>query len=509
MSREADRIKEAQEILRAEVHAPKNEQAERVERIARAALAERERRAREALRLEGVIASYRESCLDFIQTCVVIEDPQQEPSEVPFILWPDQRKLLQSFIDDRLQIVLKSRQIGISWLACAYALWLLLFFNGKVVLLFSQGQSEADELLRRVRLMYDRLPDDLRNALPQLVSPSGSRLHWMNGSRVLSLPATLKAGRTFTASLVIMDEAAHMEYAETLYTALKPTIDGGGKLIIISTANGIGNLFQQLWQSAQEMTTDFVPHFLSWQSRPGRDTKWYQNIVAEALGNLPLVRQEYPSDPEEAFQATGQERFLPSISLWDRCRAVPPPWGPRAPVILALDAAIGRKESPSDCFAIVAVSRDPMNRETVWVRYAQAWSVRAGLKLEFRSGDPLNPGPEDIVEKLCKEFNVVCICYDVYQLADFANRHMKKERIWYEEFSQASGRLKSDRMLLTLIHEKRVLHQGEPDLRQHILNADRKVSDTSAMRIIQGARGHVDLAVALSMAAYTILELNI
>src|SRR5436309_8810036 len=111
-----------------------------------------------------------------------------------------------TLMTSRLVIILKARQLGISWLCCAYGLWLCMFQPGKLVLLFSQGQAEADEMLRRVRSMYDRLPDWLRRQCPLAREPNTSEMEWANGSRVKSLPATQKAGRSLTASLVIFDE---------------------------------------------------------------------------------------------------------------------------------------------------------------------------------------------------------------------------------------------------------------------------------------------------------------
>ena len=61
-----------------------------------------------------------------------------------------------------------------------------------------------------------------------LNSKKSLEIEWANGSRVKSLPATRHAGSSWTASLVIMDEAAKIQWANDLYTALKPTIDGGG-----------------------------------------------------------------------------------------------------------------------------------------------------------------------------------------------------------------------------------------------------------------------------------------
>jgi hypothetical protein len=248
----------------------------------------------------------------FIDGFGVIDDAQGHGDgggTMPFALWPSQIGVMWSLMTERLVLILKARQLGISWLCCGYALWFCLFQAGKTVLLFSKGQDEANELLRRVKVLYERLPAWLRSAAPQLARPANTQeMVWTHGSRIRSLPASPGAGRSFTASLVVMDEAAFLAFAEPLYTALKPTIDAGGQLIVLSTANGIGNLFHRLWTRASSGLNSFKAIFLPWWSRPGRDAAWYASQEAEYT-DLAMVRQEYPATATEAFLVSGRTRF--------------------------------------------------------------------------------------------------------------------------------------------------------------------------------------------------------
>lgn len=227
---------------------------------------------------------------------------------MPFHLWPSQVKVMWDFMLHRLVLILKARQLGISWLCCAYALWLCLFHPGKVVLLFSKGQGEANELLRRVKVLYERLPLWLQQAGPKLQKNNTTVMAWSNGSRIESHPATQNAGRSLTASLVILDECGFLQWATQLYTAMKPVIDGGGQLIVLSTANGIGNLFHRLWSRTVKKLTNFHSIFLPWWSRPGRTVEWYQQQVADADDPIKVL-QEYPATALEAFIASGRVRF--------------------------------------------------------------------------------------------------------------------------------------------------------------------------------------------------------
>ena len=124
---------------------------------------------------------------------------------MPFRLWPAQVRVMWALQVQRLVLILKARQLGISWICCWYALWLCFWQPGKVVLLFSKGQNEANELIRRITALYQRLPDWMRDAGPQLIKDNTEELGWDNGSMIRSLPASPGAGRSFTASLVILD----------------------------------------------------------------------------------------------------------------------------------------------------------------------------------------------------------------------------------------------------------------------------------------------------------------
>lgn len=415
---------------------------------------------------------------------------------MPFTLWPAQVKLIWRLMVERMVIILKARQLGISWLVCAYVLWLCFFQAGKVALLFSKGQLEANELARRISVLYHRLPAWMRAAGPELVKDNTGELIWSNGSRVQSLPATQNAGRTFTASLVVLDEFAFVQWAEQLYTALKPTIDGGGQLIILSTANGTGNLFHELWERARQGISRFQTAFLDWRARPDRDEAWYAATAADAVQSS-LMGQEYPATPEEAFSATNAARFLPSILWWDNCREELAPLTPYEPLVIAVDAGVS-----NDYFALVGVTRHPERHTDVAVRLVLVWEPRGG---------PLDFGAiqAEIEQQVLDPYNVILITYDAYQLHQMMTQLGR--RVWTDAFSQAGERLTADKQLLDLTQSRRITHDGNPALRAAMDNADRAVdAESHKLRIVKRKDSlKIDPAVACSMAAYRCLELNI
>lgn len=211
---------------------------------------------------------------------------------------------------------------------------------------------------------------------------------------------------------------------------------------------------------------------------------------------------------------TEAENFLPSMTLWDLCYSKDiPPLTDRDPIVLAIDAAKGRTASYSDCFAIVGVSRhwEPaLRRNTCVVRFVLTWQARPGQRIDF-VGTPDNPGPELMIRDISHKYDVVQVAYDPYELHDFGMRLSRDRVAWLKEFSQLSDRTEADSDLLQLILSRRIVHDGNQTLRSHIANADRKVSDDGhKFRIVKRLdQLKVDAAVALSMACYRCLHLNI
>ena len=76
----------------------------------------------------------------------------------PFRLWPKQKEALLSICDHRLNIILKARQLGFSWMACGEASRLMITRAGRRVIALSRSEEEAKELIRRVAFIYTHCP---------------------------------------------------------------------------------------------------------------------------------------------------------------------------------------------------------------------------------------------------------------------------------------------------------------------------------------------------------------
>lgn len=199
---------------------------------------------------------------------------------------------------------------------------------------------------------------------------------------------------------------------------------------------------------------------------------------------------------------SGVDAFV-DMALWDALKVQVPALDKTTPIVLGVDAA-----ETDDCFGIVAVSRVPGRDKTVAVRYVRKWTPPPGGKISFR-GTPENPGPLTVLEQLIAEYNVVCLAYDKTQLELAAQDLTGK--VWLYQFSQAGERETADNMLRDLALNRRILHDGNPDLREHIANANAQATgkDKRGIRIVKRGSGKIDLAVATSMAANRCLSINL
>lgn len=235
---------------------------------------------------------------------------------IAFDLWPAQTDSLAKLSEAHQSIVLKARQLGLSWLVLCYALHAMLFRPAATILLFSKRDEEAIELLKRLKGCYERLPRWMQART--VAQDSLHDFELSNGSSAKSFPST--GGRSYTGSLVIVDEAEFVQDLDELINAVKPTIDAGGQMIMISTVDKSQpeSSFKRIFRAAKRGESDWQPIFLPWSARPGRDDVWYKSQKADVLartGALDDLHQEYPASDSEALAPRALDKRIPPTWL--------------------------------------------------------------------------------------------------------------------------------------------------------------------------------------------------
>ena len=198
---------------------------------------------------------------------------------VPFDLYPYQEKMFNHFNTNRFNIVLACRQSGKSISSVAYLLWFALFNSEKVIAVMANKGATAREMLGRVTLMLENLPFFLQPGCKALNKGS---IEFSNNSRIIAAATSGSSIRGMSVNLLYLDEFAFVERASEFYTSTYPVVSSGKdtKVIITSTANGLGNVFHKIWEGAIQETNEFIPFRVDWWDVPGRDEEWKKATVA-------------------------------------------------------------------------------------------------------------------------------------------------------------------------------------------------------------------------------------
>ena len=245
--------------------------------------------------------------LYFIEKYVKIQHPTR--GLIPFHTYDYQKKCLENFVDNRFNIVLKARQLGMSTISAAYSTWLALFHKDKNILVIATKLTVAQNFIKKVKTIYGNIPTWL--ILPQLTSNNKTSLEFSHGSSIKAVPTSDDAGRSESLSLLIIDEAAFVKNFDDLWMGLYPTLATGGRSIIISTPNGVGGMYHKIYTDAEAGLNEFYPTKLKWDVHPDYDDKWFKEQKRN-LGSDRKVAQELLCD----FVASGDTFLSMSDIKW-------------------------------------------------------------------------------------------------------------------------------------------------------------------------------------------------
>lgn len=217
---------------------------------------------------------------------------------VPYELWDHLVEAAQVLDEERQVCIVKARQIGLSWLLAAEDLHVAQFKGPTRVLVYAQGEREARDKLERVYEIHANLAPGLQ--VP-ILSRSQEEIRFANGSVIMALPSTSRAGRGYTGTHIDLDEGDYFVDLDAVYRATKPMIDdSGGKLRLTSTVNPYAQtmLFQDIARDGPGH--GFKVLFYPWDVRPGRDEGWRQERLAQ-YSDPAVAAKEYPRSLEEAL----------------------------------------------------------------------------------------------------------------------------------------------------------------------------------------------------------------
>lgn len=286
---------------------------------------------------------------------------------VSFDLYPYQEKMFDHFNDNRFSIVLACRQSGKSISSVAYLLWYACFHPEKTIAVLANKGATAREMLARVTLMLENLPFFLQPGCKALNKGS---IEFSNNSRIIAAATSGSSIRGMSVNLLFLDEFAFVENATEFYTSTYPVVSAGktSRVIITSTANGLGNIYHKLWEGAVQGTNEFKPFRVDWWDVPGRDEEWKRQTVSntselqfdQEFGNNFLGTGNTLISGETLLALKAKDPLLrqESLYIYERPKE-------NHEYIMTVDVAKGRGQDYST-FNIIDISEKPFQQVAVY-----------------------------------------------------------------------------------------------------------------------------------------------
>lgn len=241
---------------------------------------------REEILLE--FAKCLQSPIYAIETYLITFDKTQE-GFVPFVLFPRQKEIIYAYEGHRHNLITKPRQAGVSTTTAAYhavKVAVAAKENPEAILIIANKQELAFEFLAKIKDFLSQMPrwfwgpdyygTEENEKKSIFLVDSKKEIKLPNGSRVKAVATSKDALRGFTPTTLIMDEAAHIDNGAEVFGAALTALGTGGKATLISTPNGLDELYYKTYSRAKIKKNKFNIVEMKWYEdmRYNRGLRW-------------------------------------------------------------------------------------------------------------------------------------------------------------------------------------------------------------------------------------------
>lgn len=267
------------------------------------------------LRLMGM-ECYRLNPIEFINDWCITYNPRNTdpvPKILPFMLFQRQEDFIEFLMDCLAEkqsgLVEKSRDIGATWLCCAFSVWLWLFVPGAAVGWGSRKENlvdrlgDPDSIFEKMRMIINELPGwMLPRGFDRRFHTTSMKIINPETGAIIAGESGDQIGRGGRKMIYFKDEAAHYERPELIEASLGDNTD---VQIDISSVNGTNNVFYrrrmagEVWHRGITIARGVVRVFIfDWRDHPLKTQAWYderrKKMAAEGL--LHVLAQEVDRD---------------------------------------------------------------------------------------------------------------------------------------------------------------------------------------------------------------------
>lgn len=221
---------------------------------------------------------------------------------LPFILYKYQKRVIEEYEIRRFSILSKFRQGGLTTVTTIWCLWRCLFKLDETIMVLSKSDREAIAAGEIVKRALDELPNWMK---PEMAKNNDhQKIFTDTGCKLFFYTPEAARGRSIT--YLVLDEAAFIPQMEKHWKAMFPTIATGGHCICISTVNGVGNWYHEIFTGSQKGENDF--HIIEldyWEHPEYNDEEWVKSTRAQLgeKGWLQEVMRDFLGAGEGYFPA--------------------------------------------------------------------------------------------------------------------------------------------------------------------------------------------------------------
>jgi hypothetical protein len=254
---------------------------------------------------------------------------------VPFKLFRKQKEIVKALKDYRFNIVAKPRQAGVSTTVAATISVLLGFAdenNPEAILIVANKQDMAFEFLAKIKYFLDQIPrwawgpdyygTPEKEKKSIFSSDSKKEIRLPNGCRVKAVATSPDALRGYTPTFLIMDEAAFIDDGKDLFGAALTALGTGGRSVLISTPNGLDELYYETYDSALKKINDFNIIEMRWyqDDRYNIGLKWYKYTDKEKKDLVVIEEEDFTF---ESFDKKIKDSYKPTSPWYEEmCRGM-------------------------------------------------------------------------------------------------------------------------------------------------------------------------------------------
>lgn len=233
-------------------------------------------------------------------------------------------------------LILKGRQQGCSTYVGGRYYHATTWARGRRTFILTHEDAATQNLFEMVNRYHEHCPVFVR---PETGAANAKELFFsaLDSGYKVGTAGTKGVGRSSTIQLFHGSEVAFWPHAETHAAGVLQAVpdEPGTEVILESTANGVGNLYHQMWRDAERGIGEYIAIFVPWYwqeeyrkpvkpdfvmegdeaeyaSLYGLDSEqiaWRRAKIAE-LKDATLFKQEYPATAAEAFQMSGHDSFI-------------------------------------------------------------------------------------------------------------------------------------------------------------------------------------------------------